>query len=277
MKPAKKVGLLLRRRSAHKRPVAVLTPLPRRKADPIGFDLQKARMHTIVASMRFPGPDYYQVLAWLHEILRPERYVEIGVFRGDSLKLVKCPTVALGIDPFPAIDDSARIQARVIAMPSDEFFRRHSLREFFGINSFSFAFVDGLHQFEQVISDIFNLEAYALPDSVIAVHDTLPLDESTSSRERRTLFHTGDVWKLIPFLQQYRPDLETVTITAGPSGLTLIRGLDPAHAKSKTEAEGISHFRQLTWDYYRRRRHEFLKTVPNERSAVAAWLAGEAR
>ncbi len=48
---------------------------------PMNFDPRDAAMPNIVALMRFPGPDYFEVLEWLHEDLRPESYVEIGVFK----------------------------------------------------------------------------------------------------------------------------------------------------------------------------------------------------
>ncbi len=174
----------------------------------MNLEAREAAMHRIVAWMRFPGPDYLQVLRWLHEELKPASYLEIGVARGRSLSLAMPPTIALGIDPSPKVDHPWQTQTRVVPMTSSEFFSRHSLAEYFGGDSFSLALVDGLHQFEQAIDDILNLEIYAQPDSVIAVHDTIPLDEKTAARTRRTEFHTGDVWKIVPFLKQFRPDLE---------------------------------------------------------------------
>ena len=230
-------------------------------------------MHDIVASMRFPGPDYYRVLAWLHEDLKPKTYLEIGVFQGNSLRLAMPPTIALGIDPFPEVDARWRTQTQIVSMASSEFFAKHSLAEFFGVNSFSLAFVDGLHHFDQAIDDIFNLEPYAQPESVIAVHDTIPLDEKTSARTPCTRFHTGDVWKVVPFLKQCHPDLELVTVRTGPSGLTLIRRLNPSRKRSQTGTEALGRFRQLPWEYYKQHRKDFLETIPNERGAVAKWLS----
>lgn len=205
----------------------------------MSFDPRENAMHKIVAAMRFPGPDYYEVLQWLHEDLRPESYLEIGIWRGDSLRLAIPPTIALGIDPLPEVDGGWRTQTHVLPMASTEFFAKRTLREFFGADRFSLAFVDGLHHFEQVIDDISNLENYAEPESIIAVHDTLPLDEMTAARVRQTLFYTGDVWKVVPFLKQYRPDLEFITVRTGPSGLTLIRRLNPSRMRSKAEVEAL--------------------------------------
>lgn len=237
------------------------------------FDPREAVMHNRVASMRFPGPDYYQVLGWLHEDLRPESYVEIGIFQGESLKLALPPTIAVGIDPFPEVKHRWRTKTYLLEMSSNEFFAKHRLAEFFGKGGFSFAFVDGLHRFEQAIEDIFHLEAYARPDSLVAVHDTIPLDEKTAGRDRRAVFHTGDVWKVVPFLRAYRPDLDLVTVRTGPSGLTLIRGLGQSRQRAGNESETMGQFQALPWGYYKQYREEFLQTIPNERGAIQSWLS----
>jgi hypothetical protein len=240
----------------------------------MNFEAREAVLHRTVACMRFPGPKYYEVLRWLHEELKPATYLEIGVFRGRSLSLAMPPTIALGIDPCPQVDHHWQTQTQVVPMTSSEFFSEHSLAEFFYADCFSLALVDGLHQFEDAIDDIFNLEVYAQPDSVIAVHDTIPLDEKTAARTRRTEFHTGDVWKVVPFLKQFRPDLEIVTVRTGPSGLTLIRRLSTSRKKRQADAKALAWFQGLPWEYYKQHRHEFLETIPNERDAVAAWLSG---
>ena len=202
----------------------------------------------------------------------PETYVEIGVWRGHTLMLAMPPTIALGIDPFPEVDDCWRTPTRVLSMASAAFFAKYTLREFLGADRFSLAFLDGSHQFEEVVDDIFNLEHYAGPKSVIAVHDTIPLDEKTAEPERSAKFYTGDVWKVIPFLKQYRPDLRLITVRTGPSGLTLILRLNPSRVRSSADVEALGPFRSLTWEFYKRHRDEFLETIPNDRNDVVEWL-----
>jgi hypothetical protein len=230
-------------------------------------------VHQIVARMRFPGPNYYEVLRWVHEELKPETYLEIGVYRGRSLSLAVPPTIALGIDPLPRVDHQWQTPTQILAMTSTEFFSQRSLAEFFPANRFSLAFIDGFHRFEQAIEDILNLESFAQPGSVIAVHDTIPLDDKTADRTRRTDFHTGDVWKVVPFLKEFRPNLKMITVRTGPSGLTLMRGLDSSRGKSRLNTEAVVRFRELPWEYYKQHRDEFLETIPNERDALARWLS----
>jgi hypothetical protein len=238
----------------------------------LNIDPDQAVLHQVAAHLRLPGPNYYEVLSWLHEELRPESYLEIGVFRGRSLRLAMPPTIAVGIDPTPVVDQHWQTLTHVLPMRSAEFFTTHSLAEFFCSNRFSLAFIDSLHHFEQALDDFFNLEVFARPDSVVAFHDTIPLDERTASRTRSTEFHTGDVWKVIPFLKHFRPDLEIVTVSTGPSGLTLIRGLDGSRKNPGADSQALSFFRGLPFDYYKQHRHEFLSIIPNQKEVVTGWL-----
>ena len=45
-------------------------------------------------------------------------------------------------------------------------------------------FIDGLHLFEQVLRDLINVERHSTTDTVVLLHDCLPLDEVTSGRRR---------------------------------------------------------------------------------------------
>ena len=49
--------------------------------------------HDEAAARSFPGLDFYTVLGWIHQALRPRTYVEIGVLNGDSLRLVQPGTM----------------------------------------------------------------------------------------------------------------------------------------------------------------------------------------
>ena len=184
--------------------------------------------HDLAAARAFPGPDYREVLGWLHEDLHPATYVEIGIHSGCSLAAARPQTLAVGSDPEPRVEAGSPRTGRIFPLASSEFFALHDLGEILGGMAVDFAFIDGCHLFEQVLEDLWNLEGYAAPGGVIAIHDTIPLDAETSARTRTTEFYTGDVWKVLPFLQQYRPELETVTVTTAPTGLTLLRGFTAA-------------------------------------------------
>jgi hypothetical protein len=89
------------------------------------------------------------------------------------------------------------------------------------------AFIDGMHHFEFALRDFINIERLCTPDSVILIHDCYPLNRVTAGRERKTVFWSGDIWRLLLLLRKHRPDLEVRTIGASPTGLAMITRLDP--------------------------------------------------
>jgi hypothetical protein len=89
------------------------------------------------------------------------------------------------------------------------------------------AFIDGLHLFEQALRDFINVEWYGHEGTICLIHDVLPQNKEWTSREKVPGAWTGDTWKLIPILKQWRPDLEIEIIATPPSGLAVITGLDP--------------------------------------------------
>jgi hypothetical protein len=216
-----------------------------------------------LAARRFPGPDYLEVLGWLHQDLKPVRYLEIGVLHGGSLRLARAPTVALGIDPNPKTDGPWNAETRIVKMTSREFFASESLPD-----PWSLAFVDGYHLFEQVLDDVCSLERYAGPDSLLAIHDTIPLSERTATRTRSSMFYTGDVWKIVPFLALHRKDLDITTVRTAPTGLTLIRNLK---AGWEVDRAAVRQFSALPWKYFEDCHGEFLATIENTREDVERW------
>jgi hypothetical protein len=72
-----------------------------------------------------------------------------------------------------------------------------------------------------------NIERYASSSTTVLVHDCNPIDELSAARERETRRWTGDIWKLIVCLKQWRPDLQVAVVDVPPSGLAIITGLDP--------------------------------------------------
>ena len=223
------------------------------------FDVSESRSDDRQAADRFSGPDYLEVLGWLHEWLRPAVYLEIGVLYGESLRLAMPPTLAIGVDPAPLADHPWRTETRIHPMTSREFFLRGSVPQI------SLAFLDGAHLFEDALDDFRNVEHHAAKGAVVALHDTIPLDERTAARERVTDFHTGDVWKMLAYYTHYRPGLEVVTVSAAPTGLTLVRGLS---APPRHDENDVARIAALPFAA----RADHLVSIPNSREAVHAWL-----
>ena len=96
------------------------------------------------------------------------------------------------------------------------------------------AFIDGMHRFEYVLRDFCNVERWCAATSTIILHDCLPVAPSAALPARRSHFWVGDCWKAIECLVAHRPDLTLTTLPCYPSGLIVVRGLDP-HSRVLSE------------------------------------------
>jgi len=238
------------------------------------YDENLLRSHLELAAARLPGPDYYAVLRWVHEIVQPKTYIEIGVRNGVSLRQALPETLCLGIDPAPALIGEALSNERIFAMTSDEFFERHDPCQVLDVASFGCAFIDGLHLWEQALQDFIHLERYAGPQSVILIHDCLPLDASTSQRQRTTDFYSGDVWKLAVCLKEQRPDLRMVTVRTSPTGLCMVRHLDRTSTiLASRRDECIERYTPLDYTDFETRIERLPGTIGNVRDQIRSWFA----
>lgn len=166
---------------------------------------------------------YLEVLQLLHERLRPDLYMEVGVRNANSLKLARGH--AVGIDPVKQFTDVLPETTLFYEMTSDDFFeaaKRSSIEE-----KVELAFIDGMHLFEYALRDFINIERYATPWTVVVFDDICPNHPLQAARDRETTVWTGDVWKLRDCLKRYRPDLAQIVLDTFPSGLLLVMGLDP--------------------------------------------------
>lgn len=167
--------------------------------------------------------EYIHVLEDLHQLLKPRSYLEIGVRFGRSLALATGP--AIGVDPAPELRVEPSASTRIFTQTSDDFFAEHASAAL--VEPVDFAFIDGLHLFEAALRDFMNIERVAAPDAIVAIDDVLPNHPAQAERLRRTRVWTGDVWRLVPVLQRWRPDLALALLDTSPSGLLLVAGLDP--------------------------------------------------
>jgi tetratricopeptide (TPR) repeat protein len=169
--------------------------------------------------------DKHQVLKRIHQLLRPRSYLEIGIQHGRSLALAECPSI--GIDPMPMVTVRLPDRARIARATSDHFFEE--LAPSFISGPVDFVFIDGMHLFEFALRDFMNVERYAGPQTLVVIDDIFPNHPAQAARDRCTRAWTGDVWKLLPVLRQYRPELSLLRLDAYPTGLLCISGLDPGN------------------------------------------------
>jgi hypothetical protein len=198
------------------------------------------RLFRLLEQAVFPGPTYFQHLTWLHELRAPRAYLEIGIREGQSLRLARPPTRAFGVDPAPCLETTEfQADTRIFEVTSDAFFAGRLWCAAGEDIAFDLAFIDGLHVFEQVLTDFINVERHSVRHGVIAIHDTVPLVPISADRNPVAAFWCGDVWKIVPCLERFRPDLTVATIPTAPSGLTIVTGLDPASTVLADRFEAI--------------------------------------
>jgi hypothetical protein len=193
----------------------------------IGANPYDPRAHALLSEMRMPGPFYTDILADIHRHLAPRTYLEIGVESGRTLALAGKNTTAIGVDPEPKIRYPLGTNAQVYSMTSDDFFAKVDLSERLDGRPVDLAFIDGMHHFEFALRDFCAIERYCTPQSTILVHDCYPLDRQSAERNRVTTFWSGDIWRLVLALKKHRPELTIHTIATPPTGLAIIRALDP--------------------------------------------------
>ena len=229
--------------------------------------------HHLLASVELPGEHYLKLLERIHAHLRPRTYVEIGIFAGASFGLARAPTAAIGVDPEPRLEAPPSPQHRVFRQTSDAFFAEHDLAALFGGVPVDLALIDGMHHFEFALRDFANLERYCAPDATILVHDCYPIDAATSARERVTAFWSGDVWRLVVALRKWRPELAVHTVAVPPTGLAVIRNLDPGSRVLAENLERVcAEFLAVGYDAIADRKREALNVCAGEWGRVRALL-----
>ena len=187
------------------------------------------------------GDSYLDLLAQLHAFLEPRKDTSKSGFGSDSpLSLGYRARPRVAIDPHPCIAGDLPGHIRVVPETSDEFFQHRDMLVELGGQPVELAFIDGMHQFEFALRDFINLEAASAESALILLHDCYPLDAQSAERERSgASVWTGDVWRTVVALRRYRPDLEVVTLASPPSGLGLVRGLDPGSRVLRDRYEQI--------------------------------------
>jgi methyltransferase family protein len=196
-----------------------------------------------------PTGDYQTLLYRIHRHLRPRTYLEIGVSEGKSLAQVLPETVVVGVDPVSLALDPVSCSPKLFSITSDRFFEEHDLSQELGGLPLDMAFIDGMHLFEFALRDFINIERSSHANTVILIHDCYPIDAETAARERTTLVWSGDVWKLIVCLKEYRPDL-CVAVAASPyTGLGIVTRLDPVSTVLRDRYDEIcERFTGLDYD-----------------------------
>ncbi|WP_428492542.1 hypothetical protein [Rhodopila sp.] len=181
------------------------------------------------------GVSYLEFMTFLDREMCPLGYLEIGTENGASLAKISCD--AISVDPRFKISQDVigrREKMFFFQKTSDDFFRDHDPRLF--LEHLDLSMLDGLHHFEALLRDFINFERSSHIGSMALLHDCLPLNVRMTSRHQETGpasedeitrgFWTGDVWRVLLILTEFRPDLNVVVLDCPPTGLVLCSGLD---------------------------------------------------
>ena len=220
-------------------------------------------------------PEYYYLLRELHLLLRPAHYLEIGVQYGESLCLAEPETQTIGIDPEPEIRHELTANTTVFPEKSYDFFAARRKEDVLGNGVIDLAFIDGMHLFESVLDDFIHVERWAGPHTIVLIHDTVPADALSVKRERQTRFWTGDVYKFVLCLKEFRPDLKIYNLNIGPSGLCFVGNLNPASTVlSDRRSEIVNRFMDIEYSTIAPNRDSLLCIRENSNEELSRFLAG---
>lgn len=181
--------------------------------------------------VRASGLNYLRFLAELHQTYTFDWYMEVGCRNGNSFAAVRSKTIA--VDPVFSIKKnviSIKPALHLFQNTSDEFFNLKFLER--NEIKLSVSFLDGMHLFEFLLRDFIATERNSAKDGVILLHDCCPWTHTMTTRDLENIPDgpwTGDVWKLIPILKKYRPDLKIDILDCKPTGLVAISNLDPGN------------------------------------------------
>lgn len=200
-------------------------------------------------------------------------YVEIGVQTGFCFFKIKADR-KLAVDPNFIIKLTKKVKAYIknpsnfnnkfFELTSDDFFAQQAdyLTQIGGIDVI---FIDGLHLYEQVVTDVENALKHLNPGGVILLHDCNPLSESAAVRaytsEEVAAMNlpgwanvwNGDVWKTIVQLRSTRPDLQ-VKVFNTDHGIGMVRPGQPENMLPLT----LEQAQKLTYADLDKNRAEYL-------------------
>ena len=170
------------------------------------------------------------ILNYLIQVYGYKSYLEIGVQNGYTHEAVNC-------DYKVGVDIEKRYSKLTHILSSNEFFQKNK-------ESFDLIFVDGLHQYEQVLVDIENALKWLNDKGTIVVHDCLPPNELYQHRtpHPNATGWTGDVWKAWIHLRQESPTLSMYCVDFMPGHGIIQRG--EQQLIPQVDVTNIG------WDYY---------------------------
>ncbi len=190
--------------------------------------------------------------------LNGHTYVEIGVASGKCFRQIVASR-KIAVDPAPKNFSLERASSEsLFKMTSDNFFGEHA-EQLFRLQRVDVALVDGLHEFEQALQDVLNLEKYMSPRGVIFIHDCNPSRREHTEGSGRAW--TGDVWKVAYYLTTYRRDLTFFTLDCD-WGVGVLTGFGASSGSELPSSEILERCKLLDYERLDRNRKQILRLRP---------------
>ena len=176
--------------------------------------------------MSHTGLQYLVFLKRFAQLARPGSYLEIGTRDGSSLAVFDCDAICVDPNMRPKPAALNRPRTFCFQMTSDRFFHETDVRSIFP-HGVDVVFLDGMHRYEFLLRDFINAERCCHPRSTIVVHDCFPAEPGLTGRVPTGSAWAGDVWKLVPILNELREDLVLYRLDCPPTGLLVVQNVDP--------------------------------------------------
>lgn len=218
----------------------------------------KGKNRKYIAISEAPTGGNYELLSHLHQKIKPETYLEIGVQAGNSIIRAQQETNVIGIDPLDCIMYKLPANIQMFFQTSDDFFERKDVLNILNNKKIDLAFIDGMHLFEYALRDFINIEKLSHSKTIITLHDCIPSDAYTSSRDFHEGSWTGDVFKIILVLKKYRPDLKIYNF----NDLCVVTNVDPLNNSLQENYDHIvNEYINLTYDDIADNKEELLSII----------------
>ena len=180
-------------------------------------------------------PKRFEIIQDIIDFKKYDSYLEIGCDRNQSFSNIKIKK-RVGVDP---------VEGGTHKMTSDHFFSINK-------DNFDIIFIDGLHEYSQVMKDIKNSLRFLNKEGVILLHDCLPRTIWNQITPRLNSDWNGDVWKSIVHCRTLE-NIDTYTFIAD-RGIGLIF---PRKNNNLVKFEKKVNFKNLTFKQYFIK-HEYL-------------------
>ena len=191
-------------------------------------------------------PKRFEIIQDIIDFKKYDSYLEIGCDRNQSFSNIKIKK-RVGVDP---------VEGGTHKMTSDHFFSINK-------DNFDIIFIDGLHEYSQVMKDIKNSLRFLNKEGTILLHDCLPRTIWNQITPRLNSDWNGDVWKSIVHCRTLE-NIDTYTFIAD-RGIGLIF---PRKNKNLVKFEKKVNFKHLTFKEYFIKHEYLMNTIHYDKAII---------